>query len=250
MSEDKSVDVRGLIDSYEFPCTLTGSGQKLSIKPITTGQMKKILIYEDESDPYVVEDVLDKLISSCVATEGFDVDSLYLQDRFSLLLEIRKVTKGDKYTFNWKCPSCDVENIKSLDISKLNVVPVDFGGNVISVGERLKFEVSFPTRADQKDAVDRMKKKKISNYQERQLDVQTGTFANSIKKVHTPDGILEEVSFDDKYYILDNISSDVFEQFTDWFKDHDFGIEFKSDIECVSCEYIEKMEIPLTDFFI
>lgn len=250
MSEDKSVDIRSLIDSYEFPCTLAGSGQKLLIKPITTGQMKKVLIYEDETDPYVVEDVLDKLITSCVVTEDFDLSSLYLQDRFSLLLEIRKVTKGDKYTFNWKCPSCSTENLKTVNISKLEVIPADHTNNIISVGERLKLEVSFPTRSDQLDAINRMRSKKLKSYTERQLEVQTGTFVNSIKKVHTPEGILDNVSFDDKYYILENISSDIFEQFTNWFKEHDFGIEFKSEIECMSCSHTEKLEIPLTDFFI
>ena len=249
MSENKSVDIKGLIDSYEFPCTLAGSGQKLMIKPITTGQMKKILIYEEENDPYIVEEVLDKLVTSCVVTEGFDINSVYLQDRFSLLLELRKVTKGDKYSFNWKCPKCGVENIKSLNISDLNVIPADLSGNIISVGERLKLEVSFPTRADQKDAIVRMKNKKLSNYQERQLEVQTGTFVNSIKKVHTPDDILDDISFEDKYYILENISSDVFERFTNWFKDHEFGIEFKNDVNCISCDHSEKMEIPLSDFF-
>lgn len=249
MSEDKSVDIRGLVDSYEFPCTLPGSGEELLIKPITTGQMKKVIVYEDETDPYLVEDVLDKLISDCVVNEGFDIGHLSLQDRFYLLLEIRKVTKGNKYSFNWKCPKCGVDGIKTLDLSELKVVPVNFSDNIIKVGEKLKLEVGFPTRADQKDAVVRMRKKNMKNYHERQLEVQTGTFVNSIIKVHTPDKILEDVSFGDKFYVLDNISSDSFEKFSDWYADHDFGVEFKNDVECVSCGYTKDMEIPLSDFF-
>jgi predicted nucleic-acid-binding Zn-ribbon protein len=249
MSENKTVNVRDLVDTYEFPCVLAGSGQKLLIKPITTGQMKKILIYEEESDPYVIEDVLDRLISDCVVSEGFDIDDLYLQDRFSLLLEIRRITKGDSYTFNWKCPKCGIENIKTLKLSELKNVPINVTDNVIKVGEQIKLEVDFPTRRDQKDAIERMNKKGIENYQEKQLDVQTGTFANCIKRVHTPNGILEDVSFEDKYYILDNIASESFKIFSDWFVDHDFGIEFEVPYTCTHCDYSEKGEIPLTDFF-
>ena len=249
MSEHKIVDIRGLIDSYEFPYTLPGSGKELMIKPITTGQMKRVLAYEDETNPYIVEEVLDKLISESVITEGFDVGEIYLQDRFSLLLELRKITKGDMYTFNWKCPKCRVENIHNVSLSGLEVKPYNNDDNVLTVSEKLKFEVDFPTRNDQKDAIKRVAGKKLS-YRERQVDVQTGTFANSIKKVHTPDGIHEDVPYGDKVFILENISTEVFAEFTKWFADHEFGTAFKTEYKCFSCHDEGNLDIPLSDFFV
>ena len=249
MSEVQIVDIRGLLDSYEFPYTLPGSGQELLIKPITTGQMKKVLVYEDETDPFVIEEALDKLITDCVTTPDFNVETLYLQDRFSLLLEIRKVSKGDTYQFSWKCPKCKVDNMNGVVISGLDVKPFNREDNIIPINERLKFEVDFPTRADQKDAIHRVKGKPMG-YREQQVEVQTGTFANSVKKVHTPEAVLDNIPFDDKVFILDNISSDVFETFTTWFKEHDFGVDFVSDVMCISCQHKEKMDIPLSDFFV
>ncbi|KFZ26483.1 MAG: T4 bacteriophage base plate protein [Candidatus Izimaplasma bacterium HR2] len=249
MSEVKSVDIRGLIESYEFPYTLPGSGQELLIKPITTGQMKKILVYEDEKDPYVIEEALDKLISNCVLTEDFDIEKIYLQDRFSLLLEIRKITKGDNYNFSFKCSKCNVENIKNVILSELKIKPFSCDDNIITISENLKFEVDFPTRFDQKDSIKRFNNKSL-NFIEKQVEVQTGTFANSIKKVHTPSGIFDNISFDDKFYILENILGDVFDEFTKWFKDHEFGVEFKINTECISCGHKKHMEIPLSDFFV
>jgi hypothetical protein len=250
MSEVKIVDIKGLLDTYEFPVTLPGSGQELLIKPITTGQMKKVLAYEDENDPFIVEEALDRLISDCVLTPEFDVKNIYLQDRFSLLLEIRKVTKGDSYQFNWHCPKCKVENVANILVSELPVKPFNHeSDNVIKINDKLQFEVDFPTRYDQIDSIQRFKPKPL-NYRERQVEVKTGTYANSIKKVHTPEGIMENIGFDDKVYILDNISSDVFENFTKWFEDNDFGTEFEEQIQCLSCGNTEKVDIPLTDFFV
>ena len=249
MSEGKIVDIKGLLDTYEFPYTLPGSGEKLLIKPITTGQMKRIMVYEDETDPYAVEEALDKLITDCVVSDGFDISNIYLQDRFSLLLEIRKVTKGDNYEFNWTCPKCKTSNMNAILLSELPVKPFSREGNVLTINERLKFEVDFPTRGDQKLAVKKLAGRKMG-YRERQVEVQTGTFANSIKKAHTPDGVMEDISYEDKIYILDNISSTVFEEFTKWFVEHDFGIEFEKEISCNGCENTEKVDIPLSDFFV
>lgn len=249
MSEIKTVDIRGLIDSYEFPYTLPGSGKELLIKPITTGQMKRILAYEDETDPYKVEEALDRLISDCVINKDFDINGLYLQDRFSLLLEIRRVTKGEEYEFNWRCPKCKTSNVAVVLLSELPVKTLNRDGNVLKINDKLKFEVDFPTRADQKDAVLRASKKNLK-LRERQVEVQTGTFANSIKRAHTPEGILDNISYDDKVYILDNITSDIFENFTKWFTEHDFGVDFTKEIGCVGCDNKERVDIPLSDFFV
>lgn len=249
MSDVKSVDIRGLLDIYEFPYTLSGSGRELLIRPITTGQMKRILAYEDETDPYVVEEALDRLISDCVVNKDFDINQLYLQDRFALMLEIRSVTKGNTYQFNYKCPKCRLENVGVVNLSELPVKSLNRDNNVITVSEKLKFEVDFPTRADQKDAVKKTIGKNLS-YHEKIVDVQTGTFANAIKRVHTPDEVLENVSFEDKVYILDNISSTVFQQFGNWFKEHDFGVDFTSAVRCGGCGHEEKIDIPLSDFFV
>lgn len=249
MSDIKSVDIKGLLDTYEFPYTLLGSGQELLIRPITTGKMKKILAYENETDPYIVEEALDKLITDCVVNKDFNISELYLQDRFALLLEIRKVTKGNSYQFGYKCSQCKLENIKVLDMSELNVKEYNLIDNVIEINDNLKFEVDYPTRGNQITAVSRTKGRKLSPT-EKQIDVQLGTFAASIKKVYTPEGVAENVPVEDIIYVLDNITSSRFEVFANWYQVHDFGVEFKTECKCMGCGHDHKMEIPLSDFFV
>lgn len=249
MSDVKSVDIRSLIDTYEFPCKLPGTGQELLIRPITTGQMKKILVYEDETDQYVIEDALDNLVKTCVVNEDFDIDNIYLQDRFYLLLEIRKVTKGSSYSFNFKCPKCNTENIKNFSLEELPVQPRKDGNTVIEISERLRFSVDFPTRADQKDAVSRIMKMNLTE-REKAIEIVTATFANCIIGVDTPNGILTDIPFEDRVYLLDNITSDKFDLFKEWFNENDFGVKFELNVGCNHCNFNDKMKIPLTDFFV
>ena len=250
MSEDKFVDIRGLLDSYEFPCTLPGSGRTLLIKPITTGQMKKILVYEDETDPHVIEQALDKLISGCVVSDNFDIDDLYLQDRFYLLLEIRKVSKGSSYNFGFKCPKCKFENIRNFSLDDLTNRPMGDSDGMIKINDKMKFKVDFPTRKDQKDAFEKYPVNKKMSDKEREVEIITATFSNCIKEIHTKDGIVSDVPIDDKMYVLDNIPSDVFDSFKQWFVDNGFGIEFKIPVTCGGCDFEKTMDIPLSDFFI
>ncbi len=250
MSENKAVDIRGLLDTYEFRCTLPGSGEELLIKPLTTGQMKKILAYEDETETHVVENALDKLISDCVVTEGFDIDDLYLQDRFYLLLEIRKVSKGSKYSFNFKCPKCSVDNIADFSLDDLPVTSKPESDNVIEINEKLSFEVDFPTRRDQKDAMNRYKDRTDMSNREKEIEIMTGTFANSIRRVHTKEGILEDVPFEQKTFILDNIPTETFDKFKDWFDVNDFGVKFEAEVGCIHCSFRESTTIPLSGFFV
>lgn len=250
MSELKSVDIKGLLDTYEFPCKLPGSGDELLIKPVTTGQMKKILAYENETDPSIVEDALDRLIESCVLTEGFNINEIYLQDRFYLLMEIRKVSKGASYNFRYRCPVCGVENFKVVNLNDLNVKTFEKCDNIIKISDKLKFEVDFPTRGEQKDAVGKVKKLLNLSPHEKEAEIVLYTFANSVIKVHTPSGIVDDVAFEDKLYILNNISSGVFDEFKKWFGDNDFGLEFKTKVTCTNGDFEKDMDISLSDFFV
>lgn len=111
------------LDVYTFECELPGSGEKVEFKPLTTKEIKKLLVYEDE-EPSKIEDVLDHIIQNSVTTEDFDTDNLYLQDRFFLLLEIRKKTKGENYEFQFDCPECGTQNYLVQDLDNLPITKI------------------------------------------------------------------------------------------------------------------------------
>ena len=89
-------DFRDYLNVFEFDIILPGSGERLKIKPLTIGGIKQILTYDiDTLTPSMLTDMFDKIISQSVITKGFDPSELYLQDRYYLVLEIRKKTKGE-----------------------------------------------------------------------------------------------------------------------------------------------------------
>ena len=117
-----SSNFRSYINSYVFETDLPGSGMSVSFKPVTTGQIKKLLLYETTDDPMAIETALDEMINECVVTpEGFNVQNLYIQDRFFLLVEIRKATRGANYQFQTMCTSCGSQSQQNINLSNLPV---------------------------------------------------------------------------------------------------------------------------------
>lgn len=118
---------RNYLNTYVFETDLPGSGLAVSFKPVTTGQIKRLLLYETTNDPLSIEAALDTLIEECVIKpENFKVSGLYIQDRFFLLVEIRKATRGATYMFQTECASCGSQtqqaiNLSELPVTKLNV---------------------------------------------------------------------------------------------------------------------------------
>lgn len=112
-------DFKKYLNNFVFETVLPGSGKTIKFHPITTGQIKKLLLYEASDDPETIEGILDELISECVTTEDFDIGDLYLQDRFYLLVEIRRATKGSYYQFQTICSKCESQSQQNIDLGEL-----------------------------------------------------------------------------------------------------------------------------------
>lgn len=238
------------LNIYEFETTLPGSGQLVKFKPLTTGQIKKLLIYEKEESIIVQEEAMDELISSCVISEDFDIDELYLQDRFFLLIEIRKKTKGESYDFTYKCPECKSQILNSMDLNGLNVVNLteDIDNNVAITNE-IGVALRHIKRKDFKEI---SKVIDIKNKSELQInaEIETGLFAAGIEAIATPDGIEEDVDIVSKMYLVDNLPASGFQQIKDWYDDNDFGIDMVMKTSCRNCGHEEEQSIPMGSFFL
>jgi predicted Zn-ribbon and HTH transcriptional regulator len=239
------------LNVYDFECELPGSGEKVKFKPITTAQIKRMLVFESETNPVIIEQVFDDLISSCVITEGFDIKTLEIQDRYYLLIQIRKNSKGSKYEFSFKCPECKSDNLSFIDFDsfKLNKKKEEID-HKIKISDSVTLLVDHIKRGDQMEAFSKIGKKLKPN--EIQAEMAFKSLALSISGIETPDGVETELSFDDKEYIINQMSLNVFEDIRDWFKKNDYGLDMTYKIKCQHCNFEsendEKFEIS-SNFF-
>lgn len=241
-------DFKQYLNVYEFKTILPGSGQKIQFKPITTGELKRLLVYENESDERVIEEALDQLISSSVQNEDFNIKDLYLQDRFFLLVEIRKKTKGAFYKFTYECGSCRAQTLHNLNLDELviNKFPDDVSNSIL-LTDNISVKVKHITRQEQIDAYKEFNGDGMSSLQI-SIEMALLTHAAGIYNVTTPNGI-EDIGIGDKKFLLENISTGSYELIKDWYVDNNFGMDFTFEINCNGCGKKEKHDIPLHNFF-
>jgi hypothetical protein len=257
-------DFKKYLNVYEFETTLPGSGETVKFKPITTGQMKKLLVYENETDPSMVEGAMDELINSSIVTEEFDVRNVLLQDRFFLLVEIRRKTKGDLYQFEIKCPECGSQSLQTVNLGEMELkeFPAEIDYNV-ELSENISIELQFVTRFEQMEAfafVDSMKEE-MTDIQKR-VEAAMVLNAIAIKSITTPEGKDTEVPIEDKKYLLEEIPRPMYEKVTEWFDKNSFGYDFTFVIDCKhfkpsgkkgvpseKCGFKQETVIPLENFF-
>jgi len=242
---------KDLLNIYDFSCKLPGSGEKVQFKPVTTSQLKRLLIYEDEDDPMIIEDALDEIITTSVISEDFDIDKLILQDRFYLLLDIRKKTKGNSYTFTYTCPKCKSQSMQSINLNELpvNTIPEDIDP-FIRVNNKMKLRLDYLTRGEQKEINQLIKAdKSIDSDIKRIAELSILHHASGIKEVKAGKDNIDNLPLTEKKYIVENVPSAIYAQIKEWFADNDFGVEFEFEIKCNSCDFNEKRAIPMENFF-
>jgi len=247
-----SIDISKYVNSYEFDFTLPGNNEVIRFKPITTGQLKKLLPYENEKNPGVIELLLDDLISKCVVSEGFDIRNLYLEDRFALLIEIRKKSKGEEYAFIYSCPSCNTQTHVTINLNELKCKKRNPNTEPFILNDKISFKIDHLKRGEQIQAYEIINKRKIENDNLRMAEIATVSYAMCMKTFTTPEGDTE-VPIEDKINILDGVmNGKQYDDFVKWFAVNEFGIDFTFKFECNNekCGNKETLSIPLSNFFV
>jgi hypothetical protein len=175
------------INVYEFSCALPGNSQEVNFKPVNTGQLKKLLTYENETNILIQEQALDDLISSSVLSEDFNIDDLYLEDRFFLLVELRKKTKGEVLEFSLNCPQCKSQSLNRIDLDKMPIRPIDLEMDTsVELVNDVKVYLRRIKRGHQKEINPSFIKRSMSSTQIA-AEMQVLHHANAIEKIESPD---------------------------------------------------------------
>lgn len=236
------------INVYNRDIVLPGSGKTITIKPLTTNLMKGLLIHENQSDPIEGEEIMDDIIEASVVNEDFSIDDIYIQDKYFIFIEIRKLTKGDFYQFLYECPVCGGKTVTNVDLKDLKLTNMQEPENneVSILHDKVKLEISFLTRGMQKEAYDKIKH--ISNENQKRVEMVLATLAQSITKITTEEGT-EDLPLEEKIEFIGELPESEYKKMNKWFSENDFGIDLNVNMVCNECGNKETDTIPLDGFF-
>lgn len=246
----EDVDFKKYLNFYKFSVNLPGSGDKINFKPVSTYSLKKLLSYSGSEDFINIEEGLDELIESCVLDDGFCVDNLYLEDRFFLLLEIRKKSKGKYLEFTLNCPNCGSQTLQKINLDEMKVKKLDLDNDkdVVKLDENISLRMSPMTRKVQKEAI-KLAFNNTNDKDEANAEATIISYANCIKEIITPDGVIEDPSEEDKMYLMKEGFDFMYERISEWFRSIDFGLDLKYKVKCLHCNEETESEVPVEDFF-
>ncbi len=238
------------VNVYDFKCDLPGSKQEVLFKPVTTGQIKRLLTYENETNYVVQEQALDDLIASSVLSEGFNIDELYIYDRLYLLIEIRKKTKGEVLEFQVNCPECRSQSLNRVNLDTLEIKQLDENlSTVVELNKDIKVHLRYMKRKHQKEDIKpQMFPKRMTDTQMAYM-FQVAFHACAIEKIETPSGIDENLTMKDKVFFIEQIPVSDLDMIKNKLDEMEFGWQLKQKIECVHCKFKHETDIPIQQNF-
>lgn len=248
MSE-KRLNFLDHINIYEFQCELPGSKQVVEFKPITTGDIKKLLTYENETNYVIQEKALDDLILSSVISDDFNIDDLYIYDRMFLLMEIRKKTKGEVLEFKIDCPECKSQSLNRVDLNNLKLVePENLKNHVINF-DKIKVYLRHMTRGQQKEDIKKHHFPRGIGDTQKAYIFQVLFHACAIDKIETPNGTDEDIPMKDRIYFIENIPVGYVEKIKEEIEKMAFGWDLEYKIICPHCKHESTEAIPIQNCF-
>ena len=250
--EEKFKDFREYLNVFEFDCILPGSQEHIKFKPLTVGALKRVLAHEgDTGNAEVITSMFDDIFDVCVLNKGFDPKGMLIFDRYALILEIRKKTKGEKSEFETKCPKCKGQSVQSIDYEDIKQLPVpediDY---IVRLTDELSVSMQYITRADELLVFDIARKNnKGMTQNQKEAEVSLFLEALSVDKIITPQGPQDDVTVFDKKYLLEQLPQPLYEKIGEWHEKYKFGPQLEINIKCPHCEYEMEENVSELSFF-
>jgi len=236
------------LDIYDNEVVLPGTGKNVTITPVTTNKIKKLLLYENENDPIKGEEILDKVILSSVKNDDFNIDDIFIQDKYFLFIELRKITKGRKFKFPYTCPNCGSQSLQSVNLDDLKIYQKKASNdNIINLlNDKLKVTMKHLTRGEQKAAYKELEN--IENINQKKVDMVLATLAQSVEKIETEDGE-DDYTLQEKIDFFGNLPDEEYNKLNEWFENNKFGFDLNINVKCKECGNRENTIMELDNFF-
>jgi len=234
-------DFRKYLNVYEFDVKLP-SGIKLKLKPITAGQLKKFMTSIKSETIQELSKAMYEMISSSIVTEDFDINDIFLNDRPALILELRKISKGTVFQFEYKCTKCGSQSLITEDLGDVKIIKMpDKINPIVELDDNLSVQMDFVKIKDEQEILDLGL--------ETETELLLSIIAISVKSIMTPEGDQDDLSLEDKIFFTDNIPQPMYEKLTQWHDEFHFGIDMKRKVKCMHCKEESDFTLDADNFF-
>lgn len=244
----------------KFPITLPSGGYvygdklpggKLEIGPLTTRE-EMIIAGFRESGNSDVNMLVDSILKSCITLpEGFVYEDLLITDRFFLIANVRAISFGEKYGFQWRCPCTNKaqRTVKNL--------PGDLKLFKLENGYHEPFEVKLPAcertvglrllRISDERAIEHYREQMIDRAKEAPIG-DPGYFFKMARRIATLDGQVPEI--DAKLEFVGNLLSVDSIEMQNEYEKNESGFELKTVVKCRWCGQEREITMPFSaEFF-
>ena len=234
-------DFRKFLNIYEFEVTLP-SGTKVTLKPINAGQLKRFMTSIKEETVQQLSAAMYELITSSVVTEDFDIGEVFLNDRPALILELRKISKGTQYQFEYHCPHCKSQSLVTEDLAKIKAIPMpDKINPIVQLDDNLSVQMDFVKIKHEQEILDMG--------MDTEAELLLSIIAISVKSIMTPEGDQDNLTLTQRIFFTDNIPQPLYEKLTDWHDQFHFGIDLKRKVKCIHCQEESDFTLDADNFF-
>lgn len=104
-----------------FSVTLPSNDKEIQFRPFTVKEEKVLLIAQAANDVKTAIDSIKQIISNCVVTEGFDVETIPMFDMEFLLIHIRARSVSNTIEFQFNDPEQDEPIKMEIDLDEIKI---------------------------------------------------------------------------------------------------------------------------------
>jgi hypothetical protein len=261
MSDDKpsfnATDLKKLYatpSGDELAIDLCFSGRKAFIKPMKVRDKKDILKAIESKDEKLIQKNFDDIIEKYVTLEDKrSTDDLTIQERYQVLVAIRRAAAGDTAKLAHQCPKCEHIN-KDIPFNMDSIVTTSYeepkDGGVVNVADgAIKLVLGPIRREDEKKLEKIIFDKKVTLVSERQFIMMAGYIH---KVIMSQNDITAEVpmKIEERIDFFENLRASDLDKITDYIKATDFGVKLPFSFKCEKCGHVSEEEANIAVFFI